>query len=507
MASPQVNPVPQSGAGEERAELAEVLGSDLFKRSPKLSRFLSYICEKHFAGEADQVTEYSIALDVLGRDAGFDPQVDSVVRVDIHHLRKRLKAYYENAGKDHAVEIVVPSGRYAPCFVRRTQPEVAESPRPIPVVAQADAPPAVIDDRPASSVPPHPAASGSRIWIAAGIVLAFTFCLYGVGRALSRGNASLNPKVAAVSDEGAIRILAGDRPTDYVDKAGHVWQTDRFFTGGKSFSRPHAIQRTQDPGIFQSGREGQFAYEIPLKPGVYQLQLYFAETGVSGEGLRTIIVAINNIPRSGIDIASDAGGADVATVKIYKDISPAKDGFLHLAFQSGGLSFVNAIEILRGSPGKMRPIRFTARDSEFRDTAGHLWLPDMGFSGGRRSAPDAKVTGTPDPELYLTHRFGHFNYSIPVIEGSRYTLKLHFAETWFNVNSEGGPGSRVFDVYCNGTTLLKSFDILKAANGIGARAVVEVFHNLEPSPQGKLDLSFVPLVNYAMLSAVEVEEE
>jgi hypothetical protein len=94
-----------------------------------------------------------------------------------------------------------------------------------------------------------------------------------------------------------------------------------------------------------------------------------------------------------------------------------------------------------------------------------------------------------------------------VAEGGRYTLKLHFAETWFGVNSEGGEGSRVFNVYCNGTTLLKSFDILKSTSGVGGRALVEVFRNLEPSPLGKLDLSFVPVVNYALLAGVEVEEE
>jgi hypothetical protein len=507
VASPQVNPVPPSGAGEERAELTEVLASDLFKRSPKLSRLLSYICEKHFAGEADRVTEYSIALDVLERDAGFDPQVDSVVRVDIHHLRKRLKTYYENAGKVHGLEIVVPSGRYAPSFVRRAQPEIADLHGPIPVVGQVDAQARETEDRPAPSSLAHPPASGSRIWIAAGIVLAFTFCLYGVGRALSRANGSLNVKAAAVSDEGAIRILAGDRPGDYVDKAGHIWQTDRFFTGGQSFSRPHTILRTQDPEIFQTGREGQFAYEIPLQPGVYQLQLYFAETAVSAEGLRGVSLAINGIPHANLDVASDAGGADTATVKIYKDVSPAKDGLLHLTFQSSGPSFVNAIEILPGIAGKMRPLRFTARDSAFRDSAGNLWLPDLGFSGGRRSAREAKVSGTPDPALYVVQRFGHFNYSIPVVEGARYMLKLHFAETWFGLNSEGGEGSRVFDVYCNGTTLLKSFDILKSTDGVGGRALVEVFHHLEPSPLGKLDLSFVPVVNYALLAGVEVEQE
>jgi hypothetical protein len=322
------------------------------------------------------------------------------------------------------------------------------------------------------------------------------------------GSVSAGKRLPTVGDEGAVRILAGERNGEYVDRAGRAWRSDRYFTGGKTFNRPHPILRTQDPEIFQSGREGQFVYEIPLQAGVYQLQLYFAETGFAGEGMRGVSLAINGIPQASLDVASDAGGADTATIKVFKDISPAKDGILHLTFQSSGPSFVNAIEVLPGIAGRMRPLRITAREMAFRDNAGNLWLPDLGFSGGRRSSRDSKVAGTPDPNLYLVQRFGHFNYLIPVVEGQRYTLKLYFAETWFGTaNSDGGVGSRVFDVYCNGSTLLKAFDILRASGGTGSRAVIETFHNLESSPQGKLDISFVPVANYALLTALEVEQE
>jgi hypothetical protein len=70
----------------------------------------------------------------------------------------------------------------------------------------------------------------------------------------------------------------------------------------------------------------------------------------------------------------------------------------------------------------------------------------------------------------------------------------------------GGVGSRVFDVYCNGTTLLKNFDIFKEAHGpLVARD--KTFHNLRPDAQGKLVLSFIPVQDYACVNAIEVEEE
>ena len=243
--------------------------------------------------------------------------------------------------------------------------------------------------------------------------------------------ADLKNVIGNPRSEDGIRILAGERAGDYIDKAGRIWLSDRFFTGGQTFHRAHTILRTQDPEIFQTGREGQFAYEIPLKPGIYQLQLYFAETGVASEGLRGVSLAINGIPNASLDVASDAGGADTATIKIYKDISPAKDGLLHLTFQSTGPSFVNAIEVLARNPGKMRPLRFTARDSIFRDAAGHLWLPDLGFSGGRCSTREGKLQERPTPRFIRCSVLATSTTLIPVVEGARYTLKLHFAETWF----------------------------------------------------------------------------
>ncbi len=489
-----------------------MLASDAFKRSRKLSRLLNYLCEKYFEGLAGEITEYGIGLDVLGRDPNFDPQRDALVRVDTHHLRKRLREYYTTAGSEHEIRIVLPAGRYAPEFVEighasglgsalaaESQPETLEAPRVEPGEA--------VDSEDSGR---------SRIklaWIGAGMV-ALTVLAGWYLVAAGRGRTA--PPLAARSSAGAlasggdaaIRIAAGDRPSDYTDHFGRVWVSDRFFHGGATFRRgPLQIQRTLDGEMFRTGREGQFVYDIPLNPATYELHLYFAETGVATESLRSVSMAINSVPFPTVDIASDAGGVNTATVKIFKNISPAKDGFLHLTFLGTGPSFLNALEILPGIPGKMRPIRLIARDSIYRDRLGQIWMPDESSAGGRRSTSAAQIEGTSDPGLYQTDRVGHFTYSIPVVEGSRYTVRLYFAEPWFTQSDPGGGiGSRVFDVYCNGTTLLKNFDIFKEAGG-GKRGIVRVFHGVPASPQGKLDLTFVPVVNYALVNAIEVFEE
>src|ERR1039458_3347062 len=123
MASTSSPGVGLGGPSDEqcRAEVLAVLSSETFRRSPKLSRLLKYLCDKRLDGQASEITEYGIALDVLGRNAEFDPQQDAVVRVDTHHLRKRLKEYYAGPGADHPIQIVIANGQYAPQFAGRVE--------------------------------------------------------------------------------------------------------------------------------------------------------------------------------------------------------------------------------------------------------------------------------------------------------------------------------------------------------------------------------------------------
>ena len=77
------------------------------------------------------------------------------------------------------------------------------------------------------------------------------------------------------------------------------------------------------------------------------------------------------------------------------------------------------------------------------------------------------MTGTEDPELFGTERFGHFSYSIPVDKRGRYTVILHFVESYYGPQLRGGgAGTRIFHVFCNGQTLLQDFDIFKEAGSM-----------------------------------------
>jgi hypothetical protein len=208
------------------------------------------------------------------------------------------------------------------------------------------------------------------------------------------------------------------------------------------------------------------------------------------------------------DPVADAGSAAVDE-RVFKDVYPAADGYLHLEFLSswGAPAFLSAMELTPGTRGKLNPIRLSARPSDFVDADGTHWSGDNYFIEGRTSPRGNRATAPKLPALYGEERHGNFSYAIPVTPGS-YTVKLHFLEAFFNslIPKAGCEGCRVFDVTCNGVLLLQDFDILQAAPG-AFRPVVREFHGLHPNGQGKLLLSFSPKVNYAEVRAIEVIDE
>ncbi|UJW87037.1 tetratricopeptide repeat protein [Devosia sp. SL43] len=85
-------------------------------RSPQLARFLDYIVRRTLDGDEQSIKAYSIAVDVLGRGADFDPQSDPIVRVQARRLRSLLDDYYSGQGSGEATRIRLPVGRYVPVF-------------------------------------------------------------------------------------------------------------------------------------------------------------------------------------------------------------------------------------------------------------------------------------------------------------------------------------------------------------------------------------------------------
>src|ERR1041385_520940 len=108
---------PAADFRQERQELDVILASGIFNRAPNLAHLLTYVCTQYFPRTGEQIKEYNIAAEALGRPADFDHKRDSLVRAEPHRLRKRLREYYDADGADHASRIDIPPGQYAPRFL------------------------------------------------------------------------------------------------------------------------------------------------------------------------------------------------------------------------------------------------------------------------------------------------------------------------------------------------------------------------------------------------------
>ncbi len=441
-------------------------------------------------------------MEAFGRPPEFDKKRDSIVRVEAHRLRKRLDHYYHNEGVNRPVQIVIPTGQYAPRFIVKNELVTVVEPPPIQV---------------------QPGRVGRWAMVAGiAVVAATTLGLWFGARSEKQSKApqavASLPLVAASAAPGEIvRIMAGSRSANTLDSMGRTWSADQYYSGGyEGIDQFRTLLRTKDPTIYLKRRLGDFSYDIPLKPGWYEMRLFFAEMKYGegnvdggGETSRLFKLTANGkVLLNDFDVILDAAGPNTADIKVFKQISPAEDGYLHLKFQSAkDRAFVNAIELTPGDAHKLRPIRFVARENGYTDSRGITWMPESYALGGRLALRQEEVTGTPDAQLYQSERYGNFNYAIPVAQG-RYTVVLHFAETWHGPHRGDGSGirSRVFDVYCNGVALLQGFDIFKEAGG-SLRAVEKRFTGLQANAQGKLILQFVPQKNYANVNAVEVIDE
>ena len=516
---------------EQRAELKSVLESPQFLRAPKLAQLLCYLCEKLFSGQASQIKEYSVGLEVFGRGQSFDQNADSIVRVEANRLRKRLAEYYTGEGASNRLHITIPIGQYVPEFEPGTAARVQQScrrrPHPYPTSPRSRRSSRLQGHFvPSDLVCPAPGSA----WLSRRSFLSRRVCWLSITSAPPPSGKA--KRLRRRPRQILPRSWSPTRPSDLRPAMRYAsWPAPRAAssttpencgaptcgsTGGTAIKGPaQHIWRTLDPDFYRTSRQGQFRYDIPLKKGFYELRLHFAETtygpestGTGGEGSRIMTVRANGaVLLNGFDIAADAGASRTADVKVFPGIEPAGDGKLHLEFtgEDGRQAELSAIEIAPGVHGQMKPVRLLARQSPYYSNDSQWWSPDSYFEGGQIAAYQEPVSGTDDPELYQTERWGNFSYAIPVAPG-RYSVWLHFAARHPDGASSpslenAGRGHR-FNVFCNGKALLENFDLPDTARQ--SDIVIRKFAGLEPNAQGKLVLSFVPVEGYASVAGIEV---
>jgi len=99
-----------------REQLERLLVHSLFSNSKRYPVLLAYTVEETLKGNAAELKERSIGIEVFGRSPTYDTNADPVVRITAGEVRKRLTQYYYDP--EHAGEVVLelPIGSYVPTF-------------------------------------------------------------------------------------------------------------------------------------------------------------------------------------------------------------------------------------------------------------------------------------------------------------------------------------------------------------------------------------------------------
>jgi hypothetical protein len=173
----------------DRIRATGVLG-----RSQLIQKLFDFLIECSATGRAPKETE--VAIEVFGKDVGFDVAQDAMVRVYVHKLRRKLEEYYAAAGRSDPLQLAIPKGAYRIVIHDRNAP------------AQPDT---AVDSAGATLPVATAVAATPRRWLwpilAASLVinLLFAGALVWYGQRGSPASALLNNPLWA-------RLLASDRP-------------------------------------------------------------------------------------------------------------------------------------------------------------------------------------------------------------------------------------------------------------------------------------------------------
>lgn len=238
----------------------------------------------------------------------------------------------------------------------------------------------------------------------------------GKGRALlrfhedGRLDRTFNPKEQPGDGSltEVIRINSGGGALAF---EGENWQADQFYAGGDDYSLHVPIRNTGNDLLYQSERNGDVTYEIPLpEEGLYTVELHFAEIHWDRPNARLFRLNLEGEPvGETIDLYGDHGGSNAAYVLKIEDLEVA-DGNLTVELVSEkDRAKISGIAVFKQ---KLTPepeyLRINA-GGEALDLDGEVWLADRYYSGGRaHQISSGEISNTEKDELYRSERYGIF---------------------------------------------------------------------------------------------------
>lgn len=175
-----------------QAQVDRIVHSEQFRSSEVLRRLLNFLTERSLSGEADNLKEYVVAIDGLGKAASYDPQHNSAVRIQMGRLRQRLAEYYRSEGKNDPIVVDLPKGRFRLTFEHRSEADVVVNVNSDPLIL------APVSIPPPATAETEPQRRSWPAFIPASLAAALLLCL---GYLLGHGVATRNDAVYRAAPE------------------------------------------------------------------------------------------------------------------------------------------------------------------------------------------------------------------------------------------------------------------------------------------------------------------
>jgi hypothetical protein len=121
MATPIATDLSLEERGRIRTEVGKLIQHEGFRASTRNKRFLEFVVDETLCGRSERIKAYTIAVDVFGRGAEFNPSVDPIVRIEATRLRLALATFYAGPGAEAPIRVMMAKGKYIPTFVATAQ--------------------------------------------------------------------------------------------------------------------------------------------------------------------------------------------------------------------------------------------------------------------------------------------------------------------------------------------------------------------------------------------------
>ena len=195
-----------------------------------------------------------------------------------------------------------------------------------------------------------------------------------------------------------------------------------------------------------------------------------------------------------VALSPGANGTSTLTVTAKAAQTSGADSTTVTATASGHANTISNAVSTTIATSTVTAFAVNAGGGQYTDTSGNLYQADTDYSGGSTASTTAAITGTSDPTLYQTERYGNFSYNIPLSNGN-YTVTLKFAEIYWTQ-----AGKRIFNVSMQGTQVISNLDIFAQ---VGKDVAYDLSFPVSVT-NGTLNITFTSVEDHAKVSAIEI---